>query len=300
MSAINKSKLSPKSRGAAPVTALASRDRVDVPTAKRRARRRSGQADTPTMPVEENKVAENRATLPPPGENPDGAPTRSETQNVQGAKGRMTMRIVALDLGVRKTTYCEISQGKVVQRATVSEVASLQSLLGPEQAAATVAIEACREAWHVHDLLVEWGNEVVLVDTTRSRQLGIGQHGRKTDRIDAETLARALEVGRIPAAHVLSPKRRELRRVLAVRRALVESRAQFVTTLRGLVREQGGKIPSCDTAQFVRKVRPRSWRRRFSNSLSHCLYWWKPSRRSWQTPRSNWHSFVCRNRSSLY
>jgi len=165
------------------------------------------------------------------------------------------MRIVALDLGARKTTYCELSQGQVVERTTVSEVTSLQPLLGPEQLAARVAIEACREAWFVHDLLVEWGNEVVLVDTTRSRQLGIGQHGRKTDRIDAETLARALEVGRIPAAHVLSPKRRELRRVLGVRRALVESRAQLATTIRGLVREQGGRIPSCATCDFVRKVR---------------------------------------------
>jgi transposase len=127
--------------------------------------------------------------------------------------------------------------------------------LGPDQPAAKVAIEACREAWFVHDLLVEWGNEVVLVDTTRSRQLGIGQHGRKTDRIDAETLARALEVGRIPLAHVLSPKRRELRRVLGVRRALVEARAQLVTTVRGLVREQGGKIPGCATEHFVSKVR---------------------------------------------
>ena len=170
------------------------------------------------MPVESLKVTENRATLPPPGENPDGSPTRSETQFIQGAQGRMTMRIVALDLGVRKTSYCELSQGQVVQRTTVCEFESLKPLLGPDQPTAKVAIEACREAWFVHDLLVEWGNEVVLVDTTRSRQMGIGQHGRKTDRIDAETLARALEAGRIPRAHVLSPSRRELRRVLGVRR----------------------------------------------------------------------------------
>jgi len=103
----------------------------------------------------------------------------------------MTMRIVALDLGAKKTCYCEVSQGQVVQRLTVSEVTSLQPLLGPEQPAAKVAIEACREAWFVRDVLLQWGNEVVLVDATRSRQLGIGQHGRKTDRIDAETLARA-------------------------------------------------------------------------------------------------------------
>src|SRR6185369_5804821 len=82
-------------------------------------------------------------------------------------------------------------------------------------------------------------NEVVLVDTTRSRRLGIGQHGRKTDRIDAEVLALALERGGIPMAHVLSPHRRELRRWLGVRRALVESRANLITTCRGLAREQG-------------------------------------------------------------
>jgi len=35
----------------------------------------------------------------------------------------------------------------------------------------------------------------------------------------------------------------------------VEARAQLVTTVRGLVREQGGKIPSCATDRFVSKVR---------------------------------------------
>jgi transposase len=165
------------------------------------------------------------------------------------------MRMVALDLGARKTTYCEVSQGKVVRRGTVSELDSLRSLLGSDQPGARVAIEACREAWFVHDRLIEWGNEVVVVDTTRSKQLGIGQHGRKTDRIDAEVLARALERGGIPMAHVLSPARRELRRVLGVRRALVESRANLVTTIRGLVREAGSKLPSCKVEHFARRVR---------------------------------------------
>ena len=127
------------------------------------------------------------------------------------------MRKVALDLGTRKTAYCEVRDGKVVQRRTEDAVRDFEPLLGPEQPEAVVAIEACREAWHVHDLLTSWGNQVVLVDTTRSRRLGIGQHGRKTDRIDAEVLALALERGGIPAAHVLSPHRRELRRWLGVR-----------------------------------------------------------------------------------
>jgi transposase len=165
------------------------------------------------------------------------------------------MRKVALDLGAKKTTYCEVSGGEVSQRATVASVESLRSLLGPEQPAATVAIEACREAWHVHDLLSSWGNQVLLVDTTRSRQLGIGQHGRKTDRIDAEVLARAVERGGIPKAHVLSPHRRQLRRQLGVRRALVEARKNLIITMRGLAREQGAKLPPCSTANFASVVR---------------------------------------------
>ncbi len=258
MPAIVRSKADRKAKCAAPVTAPASRARVDDPTGKRRAVRRSRTAETaPAAPAvrEIQPVVEVGVTLPPPVDKPDNAPTRSATQITQGAEGRMTMRIVALDLGVKKSSYCEIAGGQVNHRTTACEISSLEHLLGPKQLPARVAFEACRQAWFVHDLLVEWGNEVVLVDTTRSRQLGIGQHGRKTDRIDAETLARALEAGRIPAAHVLSPARRELRRVLAVRRALVETRAQLVTTVRGLVREQGASIPNCHVDNFATKAR---------------------------------------------
>jgi transposase len=127
--------------------------------------------------------------------------------------------------------------------------------LGPKAPPARVAIEACREAWYVHAKLTEWNNDVLLVDTTRSRQMGIGQHRRKTDRIDAEVLARSLERGGIPVAHLLSPHRQELRRQLGVRRALVETRSQYVTTTRGLVREQGKKLPSGDTRYFLDRVR---------------------------------------------
>lgn len=86
MSAINKSKSSRKTQDAAPDAALASRDRVDVPTGKRRAGRRSGPVEEPTLSVEANKAAENRAILPLPGENPGSTPTRSETQSFQGPK----------------------------------------------------------------------------------------------------------------------------------------------------------------------------------------------------------------------
>jgi transposase len=168
------------------------------------------------------------------------------------------MRSVALDLAVKKISYCEVESGRVLLRRTVTSLESLKSLLGPTCASANVAIEACREAWHVHSRLTQWGNQVLLVDTTRIRRIGVGEHGRKTDRIDAEMLAKAVERGGLPAAHLLSPARQQLRIELGVRRALVETRSQYVTSIRGLARAHGIRLSSCSTNNFVSNLRKAS------------------------------------------
>jgi transposase len=167
------------------------------------------------------------------------------------------VRSVGLDLGSRKIAYCEVAGEQVVERGMVTGLEGLQRWLGPTTEPARVAIEACREAWVVHTKLSEWGHQVLLVDTTRSKRLGIGQHGRKNDRIDAEVLARAVERGGIPTAHVLSPARRELREHLSIRRTLVETRAQYVMTIRGMIRGRHAKqvVGTCRTKDFVAKLR---------------------------------------------
>ena len=61
------------------------------------------------------------------------------------------MRNVGLDLGVRHIAYCEVKNGKVIDRFTVRRFSQLASRIGPDCAPAQVAFEACREGWHVHD-----------------------------------------------------------------------------------------------------------------------------------------------------
>ena len=164
------------------------------------------------------------------------------------------MRSVALDLG-GKITFCEVASGEVVGRKTVKAFDHLEDVLGPRTPKARVAIEACREVWHIADRLEAWGHDVLIVDTTRVRQLGVGHHGRKTDRNDAEVLARAVEQGRIPLAHRLSPHRQALRMYLGVRKGLVETRAGYVTMVRSVARSHGVKIPGCETEDFVGVVK---------------------------------------------
>jgi transposase len=93
-----------------------------------------------------------------------------------------------------------------------------------------------------------------MLDTTRVRQIGVGQHKRKNDAIDAEAIALAIESGRVAEAHVLSPERRALRAKLSVRGALVETRSQYVATIRGLARAVGVVLPTCATDNFLEKV----------------------------------------------
>jgi transposase len=165
------------------------------------------------------------------------------------------MRSVGLDLGTQKSSFCIIEGGRVVERGTVASVDELAAVVGPDTEPARVAFEACREAWHWHATLTDWGQTPLIVDTTRVRQIGVGQHGRKTDRLDAEAIAWAVERNHIPLAHVLSPERQRLRTELLTRRGLVETRSQMITTVRGIVRSQGLRIPSCDADRFLDKVR---------------------------------------------
>lgn len=165
------------------------------------------------------------------------------------------MRIIALDVGSR-ITYCEVSKGQVIRRATVKQFTELKPLLGPNSPRAKVAFECCREAWFLADQLREWGHEPVLVDTTKVKEIvGIGRHGRKNDRIDAERLAFALAEGRTPIAHELSPHRQQLRMALNTRAQLVSARATLVTSIKGDARARGVKFRVKGPQDFVAMVR---------------------------------------------
>ncbi len=164
------------------------------------------------------------------------------------------MRKIALDLGAKKTSFCEIDNGKIIKRGTMRGLGDLFKYLGANGPKATVAFEACRVGWHLATRLQQLGHEPVMIDTTRVKLLGIGLHGRKTDEIDAELIAHALDQKRLPKAHILSPHRQSIRLQQTVRRSLVETRAQYMALTRETVRAHGGKVASGHAEHFVERV----------------------------------------------
>lgn len=166
------------------------------------------------------------------------------------------MTSVGMDLGKKQSDVCVLDEHDgVVARFQVRTRRDALTKRFANTPACRVAIESCRDTGWVFDHLSSLGHEVVVVDTTRARALGIGHGRRKTDRRDAEALARAVARGVVPRAHVLSAEGRQLRDVLHARDQLVRVRGRLVTMLRGQFQGRGLVTPRCAAAAFATRLR---------------------------------------------
>jgi transposase len=142
-------------------------------------------------------------------------------------------------------------EGEILERATIPTTeAGLRRWFGRRERM-RILLEASGSSPWVSRLLGEFGHEVNLIDPRRVRW--IAQSTLKTDRIDADTLA---EMARLRIKlRTLVWQRSEVtqrqRGHLRVRRALVEARAGFIVTARGLLRSLGVRVVSCRSDRFV-------------------------------------------------
>jgi transposase len=100
-------------------------------------------------------------------------------------------------------------------------------------------------------LLCELGHEVTVVNPRRVRL--IAESTLKTDGIDAEVLARLsrLDLGFLRPVYQRTREAQELRTRLRVRTSLVKSRTSLINAVRGTLRAQGYRVPSCPADSFV-------------------------------------------------
>lgn len=170
-------------------------------------------------------------------------------------KERTPELTVGLDLGDR---YCEIcaldSEGDVIERGNVrTEELALRRRFGGMERARIVLEVGTQSPW-ISRLLADLGHEVVVANPRKLRL--IYENPRKTDRADAEYLAR---VGRMDPELLASVTHggRQVqadRGVLRAREQLVRIRTQLINHVRGAVKSWGERLPSCATPTFARRV----------------------------------------------
>ncbi|MEM6734103.1 MAG: transposase, partial [Myxococcota bacterium] len=90
--------------------------------------------------------------------------------------------------------------------------------------------------------------------STLSRQLGVGDHGVKTDQRDARNLSLASCRLDLPSVHLKSPVARERWSRLMARQSMVTARTQLINTVRGYLRMH--LVPVRGTAEnFPKRVK---------------------------------------------
>jgi len=106
-----------------------------------------------------------------------------------------------------------------------------------------VVLEASTVSHWVAELVEELGHEVVVVDPNRTSAVAVAGGYKKTDALDAATLAWLSSKGAIVASHRPSAELRARRRTLRLRNRLVRSRGDLVRTIRSLLAGQGYTLP---------------------------------------------------------
>src|SRR5262249_18268330 len=93
------------------------------------------------------------------------------------------------------------------------------------------------------EVLVALGAQVTVVNPNKVKL--IAQSRRKTDKIDAKILSQLLRLGGLPEpVHMPGKETRALRGLLVARRQLVSARTKGCNVVRGLLRQEGLRLPS--------------------------------------------------------
>ena len=125
-----------------------------------------------------------------------------------------------------------------------------------------VAIEAGNQTAWIYELLVELGAEVTVVHPAKVKL--IAESRQKTDKVDARILCELLRLDGLPQpVHMPSREARALRGLLAARRQLISARTKLCNVVRGMLRQEGVRLPP---RALLTKV---GWERLLVNSFAH-------------------------------
>lgn len=170
----------------------------------------------------------------------------------------MPVRTLGLDVGDQWCHYCLLDRhGGVIAAERIATRSRDLTQFFAVLPSARVALEVGPRSPWISRLIAGAGHEVYVANA-RQVEL-IAKSRRKSDRIDAEFLARLARVDvrlLAPIDHV-GPEVQAHRALLRSRDLLVRSRAQLVTHVRGTVKAMGEALPKGITTEgFVQRVEP--------------------------------------------
>lgn len=163
------------------------------------------------------------------------------------------MNHCGLDVAMKSSyVYVTDEKGtKLTSGEVETEREALKKRLTPYLAGGLqVAVEAGNQTAWIHDLLVDMGAKVVVVNPNKVKL--IAESRKKTDKIDAKILCELLRLDALPhPVHMPCQEAREVRGLLVARRQLVTVRTRLVNVVRGLVKQEGIRLGTGELISVV-------------------------------------------------
>jgi transposase len=164
---------------------------------------------------------------------------------------------VGLDVSLAKTAICVISEhGKIVKEAqVVSEPEALVRWAREQEGTvAAIGLETGPLSQWLHRWLTDAGLDVVLMETQQVKG-ALKAMPIKTDRRDAEGIARLLHLGWFRPVHCKSVSAQEVRAVLGARKAIQQGMLALEMSMRGLLRNFGLKVGAISRGHYEHRIR---------------------------------------------
>jgi transposase len=164
------------------------------------------------------------------------------------------MDFIGFDLGKVASQVCIITQdGELLEHRLKTNREQLTKLFA-FRPRARILIEAGTESEWVARCLEEMGHEVIVADPNFAPMYATRTRRVKTDKRDARALAEACRLGAYRPAHRTSDEQRHIRAKLAVREAIVRTRAKYISLIRSLLRRDGLRIAPGTARSFARRL----------------------------------------------
>ena len=164
-------------------------------------------------------------------------------------------RVVGMDVSDRYSHLCVLGlDGEVEEESKVPTTPHGLRRRFSEMDRVRVALEVGTHSPWMGRLLEELGHEVILANPRKVRI--ISQSNDKSDRVDAEMLARLArsDPKLLCPVQIRSEERHAGLVVIRSRRILVETRTKLINHVRGVCKSLGVRLPKCTTACFHRRV----------------------------------------------
>jgi len=164
-------------------------------------------------------------------------------------------RVIGMDVSDRYSHLCVLGMdGEVEEESKVSTTPQAFKRRFSEMDRVRIALEVGTHSPWIGRMLEGLGHEVILANPRRVRS--IYQSNDKSDRVDAEMLARLARVdpNLLYPVQLRSEERQAGLVVIRSRRILVETRTKLVNHVRGVCKSLGVRLPKCTAASFHRRV----------------------------------------------